>query len=946
MVGCLAVGSIAGKRAKWRFVGDPRDDTQYLRGMLVSAFTTPVLLASALIAGSLPVPPVGPAGARASREPAERTTRGAAPLKAHSAAPVPARWIDGGEAGFRFAAGLHAALVAHDVRAARIELPLPGIGERSLTLTRFEAVSPDATVEVGVGRRVPSSALQHALHSVVHFEGSVEGVEGSSCYLAFGATGAAGWIDLGGGRGSFTLRRVASDAPGLCAGTVEFVRSAGTSAPDVPVCGGAHEEGHDHDHGEGGIAGFGAVPPGVVKVVDMAIDSDFEYFRIFNDATAATEYLGTLTGAIAAIYRRDCSATIRISYVRLQADAADLFNESDPLVPFRQYWTANGGAIDRDLFTLITGRRNLPYGGVAYLNAVCQSFGYSVNGYINGVFTDPIVTHPGNWDINVVAHEWGHNLGTRHTHDYGIDTCASGTVQRGTIMSYCHTVQGASSNIDLRFHRGTAEAIESLIATVPCLGSDCNGNGIDDAAEIDASASLDTNGDGVVDGCQDCNGNGVPDPVEIAAGAAADVDGDGRPDACERDCDGNGTMDALEIALNADLDKDGNMELDACQEDCNASGTADAVEILFNMALDRSRDGRIDACEDCDEDGVEDFTELRGSRSRWVASAGDSLLRELDPRSGVVRRTVPCGAAAIHDLAIGADGRLYVATGNRVYALDRVQDAEASAWSVALAAEARSVAVAPNGQLAVLLANGTVQLLAADGTVASTLAVGGPPAGTAFDMVFRTQPGGSTDLLVSYSAGVIRRIEWPGGAGGVFADVSASAPDFRGMYALADGSVLVASGALSAIVRFDASGTYQGEWDVENAALLNAPHSLCDAGDGRAVLATGGASSSTINGYNLATGYTERTYRVYPADAPAATAIVIAPPSATDANGDLVPDECQLPPADLNGDGAVNAADLAILLNSWGACTGCAADLDGNGTVGAADLAVLLNAWG
>ena len=458
MVGCLAVGSIAGKRAKWRFVGDPRDDTQYLRGMLVSAFTTPVLLASALIAGSLPVPPVGPAGARASREPAERATRGAAPSKAHSAAPVPARWIDGGEAGFRFAAGLHAALVAHDVRAARIELPLPGIGERSLTLTRFEAVSPDATVEVGVGRRVPSSALQHALHSVVHFEGSVEGVEGSSCYLAFGATGAAGWIDLGGGRGSFTLRRVASDAPGLCAGTVEFVRSAGTSAPDVPVCGGAHEEGHDHDHGEGGIAGFGAVPPGVVKVVDMAIDSDFEYFRIFNDATAATEYLGTLTGAIAAIYRRDCSATIRISYVRLQADAADLFNESDPLVPFRQYWTANGGAIDRDLFTLITGRRNLPYGGVAYLNAVCPSFGYSVNGYINGVFTDPIVTHPGNWDINVVAHEWGHNLGTRHTHDYGIDTCASGTVQRGTIMSYCHTVQGGEfehrSALPPRYGRG------------------------------------------------------------------------------------------------------------------------------------------------------------------------------------------------------------------------------------------------------------------------------------------------------------------------------------------------------------------------------------------------------------------------------------------------------------------------------------------------------------
>jgi hypothetical protein len=265
---------------------------------------------------------------------------------------------------------------------------------------------------------------------------------------------------------------------------------------------------------------------------------------------------------------------------------------------------------------------------------------------------------------------------------------------------------------------------------------------------------------------------------------------------------------------------------------------------------------------------------------------------------------------------------------------------------VALAAEARSLALAPNGQLAVLLADGSVQLLASDGAIASTLAAGGPPAGTPFDLVFRTAPGGSTELLVSFSAGVIRRVSWQGGAGSVFADRSASAPDFRGMFALADGSVLVASGALSAIVRFDAAGSYLGEWDVENAALLNAPHSLCDAGDGRAVLASGGASSSTINGYNLATGYTERTYRVYPSDAPGATAIVVAPPSSTDADGDLVPDECQAPSPDLNDDGLVNAADLAILLNAWGACSGCAEDLDGNGTVGAADLAVLLNAWG
>jgi len=49
-------------------------------------------------------------------------------------------------------------------------------------------------------------------------------------------------------------------------------------------------------------------------------------------------------------------------------------------------------------------------------------------------------------------------------------------------------------------------------------------------------------------------------------------------------------------------------------------------------------------------------------------------------------------------------------------------------------------------------------------------------------------------------------------------------------------------------------------------------------------------------------------------------------------------------PADFNGSGTVDAADLATLLNGWGASG--ATDLDGNGITDAADLASVLNAWG
>jgi hypothetical protein len=69
------------------------------------------------------------------------------------------------------------------------------------------------------------------------------------------------------------------------------------------------------------------------------------------------------------------------------------------------------------------------------------------------------------------------------------------------------------------------------------------------------------------------------------------------------------------------------------------------------------------------------------------------------------------------------------------------------------------------------------------------------------------------------------------------------------------------------------------------------------------------------------------------------------------ANGTLpdpgagIPTPCSGPacPADLDGNGAVEASDLSQLLGAWGAVGG---DVDGNGTTDAADLSLLLSAWG
>ena len=49
-------------------------------------------------------------------------------------------------------------------------------------------------------------------------------------------------------------------------------------------------------------------------------------------------------------------------------------------------------------------------------------------------------------------------------------------------------------------------------------------------------------------------------------------------------------------------------------------------------------------------------------------------------------------------------------------------------------------------------------------------------------------------------------------------------------------------------------------------------------------------------------------------------------------------------PVDLNGDGSIDAADLAILLSNWG--VNGVGDINGDGSVEATDLAILLGQWG
>ncbi len=822
----------------------------------------------------------------------------------------------------------------------------------ALHLERIVLMADDATVchcAHGRERSAPIDPARVELWKAHSLDGVWSG------FLAFSPSGGGGFLEAGASRLVLTGSACAG-AIGLQPGPWHFEREGPSSAAPVDnLC-----EVRANPHDDGTVAGgamTGIDRATLPRIVDLAVDADYEFVSMFSSSDAARDYITALYGANSFILERDCNTRLRVSYIRLFETADDLYNEPDPLNAFRSEWNTNQTAVERDLAQLLTGRRNLPYGGVAWLNAACQDYGYSVSGYMIGSFADSTATNPGNWDIIVSTHEIGHNLGTYHTHDYGIDTCASGGVQRGTIMSYCHVVSGATANVDLRFHRGTAEAIVGwIVPNAGCLERDCNGNSLDDLQEI-ADGAADANDDGIPDECQDCDGDGMLDPIELALGAA-DLDTNGRPDGCDIDCDGNGIPDLADIAANAGLDGDGNFVLDECQVDCDGNGVADGVDLIVNVARDLDRDGVIDSCEDCDANGSIDGVDLAGALGIWTVQFSPPKLIELDGRSGVQRRVIDGAAAGIQlftALESADDATLLIAavteTGPALYRFNRASGQftriTLPASGFPLAQRMRIVAGPVGANAACDVLNSTTA------RITRWRLADGAPLGTIVQLAAQSAPRsfirqGSAVLALSADGTIVRAED--GGTPTPFASL-ASGADPSDILVASDGRVLVTDRATDSIVAFSQAGLSLGRFDLGpnagGSVALTDPQSLMTSRqDANVVFALASGSNAAVHGHRLSDGYYLRTYRIYRVDAVGADGFAQIGASPLDANMNFELDACEGPGSpDLNGDGHVDGLDLTTLLAAWGS-SNASADIDHSGTVGGSDLALLLAAWG
>ncbi|MEM8582842.1 MAG: M12 family metallo-peptidase [Bacteroidota bacterium] len=133
-------------------------------------------------------------------------------------------------------------------------------------------------------------------------------------------------------------------------------------------------------------------------------------------------------------------------------------------------------------------------GGIAVLNGLCHPFtGAKMSFSSIGTSFASVPTY--SWTIMVMAHEFGHQLGSQHTHacvwngnGTAIDGCPNFTEGNcpipgspaggGNIMSYCHLNQ-VGINFNVGFGQQPAAIISNTVNAASCLTGNCSGGGGD-----------------------------------------------------------------------------------------------------------------------------------------------------------------------------------------------------------------------------------------------------------------------------------------------------------------------------------------------------------------------------------------------------------------------------------------------------------------------------------
>ncbi len=246
------------------------------------------------------------------------------------------------------------------------------------------------------------------------------------------------------------------------------------------------------------------------KCVSMYFEIDFDLFNSNGSNTTDTSnWMTSVFNNVQTLYNNDAiTVALKSFYIWTDQDPYEGVGTSstDYLYKFNQVRPVFNGDVG-----MLIGIDSGGLGGLAVgINGLCTQ-----NNFCYGDINYSYATVPTySWTIEVITHELGHLLGSRHTHscvwngnNTAIDNCASSaqgssaegyscrttpltipsSTTKGTIMSYCHLVNNVGIKLSNGFGPQPKNAILNAISNGTCLSSDCINTCINTVSSVQIS---------------------------------------------------------------------------------------------------------------------------------------------------------------------------------------------------------------------------------------------------------------------------------------------------------------------------------------------------------------------------------------------------------------------------------------------------------------------------
>ena len=243
------------------------------------------------------------------------------------------------------------------------------------------------------------------------------------------------------------------------------------------------------------------------RCVTFYFEVDYNIFQQNNsNVTTTTNWMTSVFNNVQTLYNNDgITVSLKSMYIWTTPDSYSGSGSSDYLFQFN----ALRPIFDGDVGQLI-GIDPGGLGGVAVtINGLCSNNNFSYSDVDISYSAVPTFS----WTVQVITHEFGHLLGSRHTHscswngnNTAIDNCApfalgasweGGSCMttpptipakpvKGTIMSYCHLVSGVGIKFANGFGPQPKDAILNTVNAANCLSTDCINTCINNVTSIEA----------------------------------------------------------------------------------------------------------------------------------------------------------------------------------------------------------------------------------------------------------------------------------------------------------------------------------------------------------------------------------------------------------------------------------------------------------------------------